>query len=139
MASALEQFKTYLKTQGFSTTAPRLAVFKALVGHEPQTISEIIKRTAKIDRASVYRTIALFESLAIVKRLNIGWKYKLELSDMFNQHHHHLTCLNCDLIIPLTEDKQMETYIRILAAHESFKPQDHELEIRGLCKDCRTK
>jgi len=34
----------------------------------------------------------------------IGWKYKLELSNAFQHHHHHLTCLQCGGVTPLPED-----------------------------------
>lgn len=137
MYNANEQLKEYLKTNGYSATSPRLAVFRTLQNKEPMTMSEVIKNTRGVDRASVYRTIGLFEDLNVVRRLNMGWKYKLELNDPFTQHHHHLTCTNCGKIVDLGEDKTLETYIRMAAAKARFKPQDHELEIRGLCADCR--
>lgn len=33
-----------------------------------------------LDRASLYRIITVFERIGIVRRINIGWKYKIELS-----------------------------------------------------------
>ena len=92
----------------------------------------------KVDRASVYRTIAMYEQLGIVQRLQIGWKYKLELSDTFNHHHHHLTCSRCGITIPLPEDQQLENRLRQLARDLHFNPQDHQIEIRGLCKACQS-
>ncbi len=84
------------ETPGHSLTRARLAVFRALQDKEPLAMAEVARACAgKADRASVYRAVALFEELGIVKRLQIGWKYKLELSDAFHHHHHHLTCLKC--------------------------------------------
>lgn len=137
MAKQIEELQKYLKANGHSATKPRLDVFKTLSGHEPLSMSEIIRKTGKVDRASIYRTIGLFEELKIVRRLSHGWKYKIELSDKFSSHHHHLTCNNCGKIIPITEDIKLETHLRMLAAKEHFKPEEHELEIRGLCQDCR--
>jgi len=93
----------------------------------------------KVDRASVYRTIQLFEQLGVVQRLQIGWKYKLELSDKFSAHHHHLSCVQCGRTIAIDEDTALEKRMRLLASAYGFLPQGHQLEIRGLCEACQTK
>lgn len=140
MTEPLEQFKATLRKQGQSLTATRLTVFRALQNKEPQTMRDIIDACKnQADRASVYRTVGLFERLGVVQRLQIGWKYKLELSDAYHHHHHHLTCRNCGVVTPLPEDPQLETRLRLLAAGRHFKMQDHQLEIQGLCANCRSK
>lgn len=100
-------------------------------------MAELAKACASIDRASVYRTITLFERLGIVKRLQMGWKYKLELSDAFQHHHHHLTCSRCGRIIPLPEDERLEKRLRQLVDTLGFDMRDHQLEIQGYCDSCR--
>jgi len=137
MDKPLEQLRTTLKKHRQSLTGARLAVFKALENKEPQTMREIVAACAgKADRASVYRTVALFERLGIAQRLQIGWKYKLELSDAFHRHHHHLTCLSCGRTFPLPEDRQLEAGLHSLSRAQGFLMKDHQLEIQGLCKDC---
>src|ERR1700733_372533 len=107
MIEPLEQLKITLKAHHQSLTKSRLLIFTALEDKEPQTMHEIVAACqGQVDRASVYRTIALFERLGIVLRLQIGWKYKLELSDDFHHHHHHLTCRQCGKTIPLPEDDE---------------------------------
>jgi Fur family ferric uptake transcriptional regulator len=136
MTEPLQQLQQSLKGQG-SLTRPRQVVFSALLGREPQTMAQLVAACAsQIDRASVYRTIALFEKLGVVQRLQIGWKYKLELSDTFHHHHHHLTCLKCGRTTPLPEDKQLESRLQQLAKAQNFTMQGHQLEIQGLCRDC---
>jgi Fur family ferric uptake transcriptional regulator len=138
MAEPLQQFSTTLKASKQSLTKSRLAVFGALQDKEPQTMREVVEACkGRVDRASVYRTIALFEKLGIVQRLQIGWKYKLELSDAFHHHHHHLTCLKCGRTIPLPEDRQLEARLHGLARAQNFVMQGHQLEIQGLCAGCR--
>ena len=67
MNEAIEALRETLKSNGSSLTAPREAVFLTLLDQEPQTLSDIAKRlTGKVDRASVYRTIDLFEKLGII-------------------------------------------------------------------------
>jgi Fur family ferric uptake transcriptional regulator len=128
--------KQYLKKQRQSLTKPRLAVFAALQGREPQTMQQLVAACPAVDRASVYRTIALFERLGVVQRLQIGWKYKLELSDAFSRHHHHLTCLNCGRVISFDESPELERQLRWIAASNRFKVRSHQLEIQGVCQSC---
>ncbi|HEY1835578.1 MAG TPA: Fur family transcriptional regulator [Candidatus Saccharimonadales bacterium] len=131
-------FKSLLKAEGYSLTAARKAVFAALQHREPQTMHNIVAACrGQADRASVYRTIQLFESLGVVQRLQIGWKYKLELSDKFSSHHHHLSCTKCGRTIAIDEDPALEKRMRLLAKTNGFLPQDHQLEIRGLCSLCK--
>lgn len=98
---------------------------------------ELAERCHGVDRASMYRTVALFERLGIVQRLQAGWKYKLELSDTFHEHHHHATCQRCGQVTPLPEDPKLETYLRHLAAAHRLTLQSHQLELSGLCPGCQ--
>lgn len=89
------------------------------------------------DRTSLYRTIDLFIKLGIAERINIGWKYKIELSDKFSHHHHHLTCINCHKIIDIPEESYFEDYINNLAKKNNFAITRHQIEIEGLCQNCK--
>jgi Fur family ferric uptake transcriptional regulator len=134
--SANESFTSILKSSGQSITKARLAVFDALLGQEPLDMNQLVKRVPGADRASVYRAVELFERLGIVQRVNIGWKYKLELTDTFAGHHHHLTCTQCGQTIEMNED-ELEQLIARLAGTHAFKPTAHQIEIQGLCSKCQ--
>jgi len=117
-----------------------MLIFSALIGHEAQSMQQLVASCSKeVDRASVYRTVALFEELGIVQRLHIGWKYKIELSDAFQLHHHHLTCVSCGTTIPLPADEALEDRLQALADSAEFRVQRHQVEIQGVCKDCQAK
>ncbi|HEY5442121.1 MAG TPA: transcriptional repressor [Candidatus Saccharimonadales bacterium] len=140
MTEPSEQFKTMLGTWAYSLTQTRQLVFSVLQDKEPQTMQQIVAACqGQADRASVYRTIKLFEKLGIVQRLQIGWKYKLELSDRFHNHHHHLTCLKCGQTSALPADEKLEQRLRLLARQQNFQMQGHQLEIQGYCADCQVK
>ncbi|MDB5161019.1 MAG: transcriptional regulator, Fur family transcriptional regulator, ferric uptake regulator [Candidatus Saccharibacteria bacterium] len=133
----INTLRALLKQKGYSLTKPRLIVFGVLAGKEPQTMAEIIGLTAnKIDRATVYRTIELFEQAGIAHRLNIGFKYKIELTEVFNGHHHHLHCTACGRTFPLPANPMLETMIDTVASKADFAPRGHQLEIYGLCQNC---
>ena len=135
-----KDLKALLKKKGFSLTKPRQNVFDLLQNQGPQTTQVLIKRAeGQIDRATVYRTLELFERLGIVHRLNIGWKYKYELSDIFLAHHHHFYCSNCGKSYDLSANAMLETMINSLASKEGYSPRGHQLEIYGLCPACQGK
>lgn len=139
MDTSQSPLRQHLKQHGFSLTEARRLVFTALQGKEPQTMRQVVAACPSVDRASVYRTIGLFEKLGIVQRLQIGWKYKLELSDTFSHHHHHMTCSRCNRIIPFDESRVLENELEQIARGNNFTMQGHQLEIQGLCSQCQPK
>jgi Fur family transcriptional regulator, ferric uptake regulator len=136
MSSVKETFRKLLKEQGYSITQARTAVFEALLDQEPLSMHDLVARTKAVDRASVYRAIDLFERLNVVQRLNTGWKYKIELTDIFTEHHHHLTCVQCNRTVAMNE-QALEGFIDNLARQHGFKPTAHQIEIQGICEKCQ--
>src|SRR5690348_4199099 len=128
-----DQLNKLLKKNNASLTKSRRKIFDLLLGEPPQTMQVLVKRAAaNTDRATVYRTVELFERLGIVHRLNIGWKYKIELSDIFLGHHHHFYCTNCGRSYELEPNPMLETMIDSLTKKGGFSPRRHDLEIHGL-------
>lgn len=133
----LATFKRLLSEKGYRVTRAREATFKLLVSPEPQSIKDILKKAnGTVDRVSVYRNVDLLERLGIVQRIYVGWKYKLELSDEFISHHHHLSCLGCGKVIDIQDEKHINEFIHEVAKKFGFKPRRHQFEIDGYCKDC---
>lgn len=126
-----------LKTHGHSLTSTRQSVLSAFNDHEPLTMTQLVARIPQVDRASVYRTVALFESLGILNRLTQGWKYQLELSDLFGHHHHHVTCTSCGQVVTTAEPAELEAIITQLAAEVGFTSISHSLELTGICQSCQ--
>lgn len=127
-----------LKKNGSSLTKPRKLVFDLMLESEPQTMQVLVQRAAgRVDRSTIYRTVELFEELGVIHRLNIGWKYKIELSDMFVGHHHHFYCTGCHKTYNLEPNSMLETMIDSLVSKDGFAPRAHQLEIYGLCENCR--
>lgn len=140
MTGSLELLTQTLKQHGFSTTKSRLTVFQALENCEPMVMRQLVRTVApSVNRASVYRIIELFEQLGIVQRLQIGWKYKLELSNDFQEHHHHLTCIQCGNLIPFHEPSELHEVLTDIANTNDFQMQRHQIELQGLCKSCIVK
>lgn len=130
--------KSTLKAHGYSATKTRQHVFNALADSDALSMNQLIRKLQhKMDRASIYRTVELFEKLGIINRLQIGWKYKLELSEAFAGHHHHATCLQCERVIAFEESPELEADIHKLAEELNLKLTSHSLELRGICANCQ--
>lgn len=142
MLTLNKQYLAKLKVGGHSNTVVRSAVFGILQDseHEPLTMAELVRR-AEIygDRSSIYRSVKLLEEIKIIKRLHIGWKYKLELSDDFHGHHHHITCTVCGKTHATHNDEEFEKMLGQLAGKHGYKITDHQLDIRGICEQCLQK
>lgn len=140
MSQATELFRQKLKEHGLSETGPRKAIFEALLksDHEPVTMNKLVLEASQYaDRATVYRTVKTLESIDIIKRLNIGWKYKLELSDDFHGHHHHISCIKCGATHAVHNDEYLESTLSQLAERNGYDLTDHMLDMHGICKECR--
>ena len=130
-------FINMLKQHGYSLTTGRLLVFQFLWHKPPIEIGGLYRQLEdKMDRASLYRTIKLFEQIGVAHRISIGWKYKIELAEAFSHHHHHLTCAECGRVVAVIEDEVIESRIHQLADQHKVRLTSHQLEIQGICGKC---
>lgn len=127
-----------LKKSGYSITTSRNIVFSLLQDSEPLTMRELsAKAVPATDRASLYRCVALFEQLGIVQRLYVGWKYKIELTDLYSHHHHHMSCLGCGGVVAINDHPLLEKIVTDMANQSGFVLSQHQLELQGLCQNCQ--
>jgi len=126
-----------IKQKGQRLTLQKKIVLGVLQ-KKPLTVLEIFnvvnKKKANIDKTTIYRILASFVELGIVKGINLGDReIRYELSDC--NHHHHLVCENCGNIedIELCED----SLVKEVQKQSSFKVQSHSLEFFGICKHCQ--
>lgn len=135
----LERLDKVLHHNGLRLTRPRRVVFEFFaLADEPIQFPQIITALDRvIDRASIYRSVALFQQLGVIKEVHRPGKQWLELGENFSEHHHHLTCTGCSRSQTLN-DRGLEASLRSAAATAGFRPVSHHLEISGLCADCLT-
>lgn len=134
----LSQLESILSQENYHITKARRDTFELLINPEPQSMNEILKKAKnKVDKVTVYRNIDLFEKLGIVHKIYIGWTYKLELSDIFITHHHHMSCIKCGIVIDVDDEKHIDEFISELASKFNFVPRQHQFEIDGYCLNCQ--
>ena len=133
----MKRFQAVLSSHQYRVTHARETTFKLLLNPDPQSMRELIhKANGEVDRVSIYRSVELFEKLGIVHRIYVGWKYKLELSDEFIAHHHHLACLTCGKVIDIQDEKHIDEFIDMISKQFNFTARRHQFEIDGYCENC---
>jgi Fur family transcriptional regulator, ferric uptake regulator len=90
----------------------------------------------RVSRASIYRIIDELEELGLVQRVEVGQAMaRYERAGAGAGHHHHLLCARCGLLTPFY-DAKLEGAIRRLSAEVPLKVHEHEIVLRGECRDC---
>src|SRR4051794_36634445 len=129
-----------LRRHGIAETPQRIKVVEELA-REPNdataaTLYDRLRRKgAGIGQATVYRTLALLHEKGAVDTLthHAGELCYRLCSDA---HHHHLTCTQCHRVVEL-QDCDLETWVAKSAKRHGFRATGHQVEIQGLCADCR--
>lgn len=133
----LAKLKQTLKQAGSSATKSRVVIFSSLQQNGPVGLGKLIADVRKqTDRATVYRTVDLFEKLGIVNRIWYGAEPLVELSEIFTPHHHHALCQNCGNAIDLTSS-ELESVLAALAKKHHFLALNHSVELSGYCSNCQ--
>ncbi len=95
------------------------------------------KKDAEIDRATVYRTLALLKGHGLIDELDLmhieGEKHYYEAKT--NRDHCHMACFRCGAIMEYASSS-FEKLKEEMAAESGFKIRVVRLEVGGLCKRC---
>jgi Fe2+ or Zn2+ uptake regulation protein len=137
METSVHKLKDTLKNARYSATRPRLEVFNHLATKGPLSVGSLAgDLQKKVDRATTYRTIELFEKLGIVNRIWHGFKHQIELSEIFTPHHHHGLCQHCGQTIEISSP-ELEATLSRLAREHGFLAISHSVELIGYCQNCQ--
>lgn len=129
-----------LAARGIRPTRQRLAVLEELA-REPndataQQLHERLRRRRQgIGLATVYRTLGLLTEAGIVDTLT---HHDGELCYRLcgEGHHHHLVCSGCHRVVEL-DTCDLDPWVSKIARVHGFTPTEHQVEIVGVCADCR--
>ena len=145
MEAARESLVECLRSKGLKITEARLAILDAIYSRPKfhflaDDLLELVNRDRKrkISRATVYRTLAVLEKCALLRKECYGDKvssYERQLSD---EHHDHMICSRCGAIIEFYSEP-LEQMKRRIALEHHFQPSHHVLKIFGLCEKCARK
>jgi Fur family ferric uptake transcriptional regulator len=90
----------------------------------------------QVSRASIYRILEDLEGLGLVHRVETGQAMvRYERTPDPEHHHHHLVCDTCGVVMPFS-DPALERAITNLSRRVPLRVSEHEIVIRGACRDC---
>jgi Fur family ferric uptake transcriptional regulator len=115
---------------GHKATPQRLAVLRALIAEQHQSLGEIRARCPEVGLVTIYRTLDLLSEIGVVRRLDLGDGPRYELAE---DHHHHLICESCGAV---SEFERCPLDLRRLKGID-FEITAHTLEVYGRCAECR--
>ncbi len=90
----------------------------------------------RVSRASIYRILDELERLRMVQRVETGQSMvRYERVCKREEHHHHLVCDRCGLVMPFS-DEGLERAIDRLSRTVPMAVSEHEIVLHGACRDC---
>lgn len=133
----LDKFHELLRERGKSITRPRSLLFEYLLKSGPVPVAQFMRDNENVaDRASLYRALAMFHELGVIEDRIIRGQRMVELTDLYDAHHHHLTCNTCGTSVAITMPDIEQDLIELCRAY-GFETSSHVIEASGLCADCR--
>ena len=136
------KIKDLFKRSGIKFSQQRLLIY-SLLNNKREPISaddiylDLIKNDdSNINISTVYRILTLFtkKGLVIKSNLNIDGKATFEINH--KEHRHHLICVKCGKIIPIS-GCPLKEYEKALVKRTNYIILEHNLEIRGICPECQ--
>ncbi|MEC7370296.1 MAG: ferric iron uptake transcriptional regulator [Pseudomonadota bacterium] len=130
-----------LKDVGLKITHPRIKIMRILLTSGERHVSAedvyrlLLANNEEIGLATVYRVLTQFEGAGLVTRHHFESGHSVfELSP--EHHHDHIVCIKCghveEFADPDIEARQLEVAKRL-----GFELTDHNLNMYGICADCR--
>ena len=131
-----DRWRAFIAERRLNTTAQREAIVEQFLRtRDHVSIDELLvkvrKRQPRVGYATVYRTLKLLvdSGLAIERQFGDGQaRY-----EVVGDHHDHLICLHCSLILEFEDDEIERLQEAIAQRLGGFKVLRHRHELYGLC------
>ncbi len=135
---SLSELRKVFEEAGLRLTHQRIMIYDAICQAKDHPSAEAVYERLKnkaptISLDTVYRTLSTFEQLGLVKRVHIfdHIRFDPDLS-----RHHHFVCNICKRIIDFSWP-EFDEFPLPKHLWEFGKVLDHQVEIRGICKECQ--
>jgi len=140
-AGWIERAEAALAEAGHKRGGARRALLELLDGQTcaltATEIEDALRASERrVSRASIYRILEELEGLRLVQRVETGQAMvRYERVCAHDEHHHHLVCDGCGLVMPFSDDA-LEQAIVSLSRRVPLTVSEHEIVLRGECRDC---
>ena len=138
-----EAYHDTVRAAGLRATRPRVAVFRYLTeSRAPLSHGEVAGALADtgIDRATIYRNLTDLVEAGVIHRIDLGdhvWRFVVpgKGQTLSNADHPHFICSSCGMVECLPEDAVAVRLTR--RAPRALRQQGLQIQVRGLCDNCR--
>ena len=109
----------------------------------PLKVEDVIKLSeGKLALSSLYRIINSLKDLNLINEFQTPDKTKvIELSDIKDDHHHHVFCRTCgsinDFELNNALEKKLEKEIKKIESSLDISVLSHSLELLSICNKCK--
>ncbi len=134
-------FDAFLRKRSLKLTAQRRTILeRAFATHEHFSAEQLYRwlaseSTAKVSRATVYRTLALLQEGEFIAALDVGRGELLYEHVLGHRHHDHMICLDCGKIEEF-HDSRIEALQNGICADKGFELVNHTHRLLGYCRAC---
>ena len=137
----LRNFRNNVSKIGLKNSIQKDYILKILYfSKEHLTADEISNKikqnyNVSIGIATVYRAMKFFHDIKLINQLDIGdgiIRYELNIAE----HHDHLICTSCGIIIEFSDDV-IELKQITIAEKNNFILKEHVMTIYGICETCQ--
>lgn len=145
-SAVMNTLKKKIRERKYKFTMQRQIILQAFLDSKENHLSAedvfafIHDSNPDIGLATVYRSLELFTSLELLKKLDFGdGRSRYELNDHNLAHsHHHLICLGCGKVVEFSYNF-IDEVKRKLKKENAFTIVDYQLKFYGYCADCEKK
>ena len=137
----LEVFRRHLKKHDMRYTVEREQIIREIFStHDHFDVVSLYLRMRQkgtsISKASIYRLIPLLVEAALISEVYFEDGHMYYEHIFGHEHHCHLRCTACRRIEEFI-DPRLQQIEQDLAERFGFKVKGHNLEVYGLCAECR--
>ncbi len=137
----IKAFEERCRKENLPMTTQRRVILEEMLASKDhpsadEVYERVIRRLSATSRTTVYRTLDTLVAMGLItKTCHPGRSVRY---DSRTEVHHHLVCLRCDTILDLN-DPDLDSIRLPDTSALGFRAEDHRVQIRGVCKDCRDK
>ncbi len=120
----------------------RVLVETLAAAARPLTIPEILASAPELPQSSAYRNMTALIDVGVVRRVVGADDHgRFELAEELSGHHHHFVCATCGKVEDVHPSPKLERALgeaaRAVAEEQGYQVTEHELDLLGLCPECR--
>ncbi len=141
MVITKKRIENELRQHGYKVTPQRRTIIGAIIrSREHLTPAAIHQRVHREDSGiglvTIYRTLQMLTELGLICEMHAGGSCRSYLMRSPSEHHHHLICSDCGMVIDFT-DCELGGLEKRLSRETKFQISGHLLEFLGQCRKCR--